>query len=659
MKRSFSFLYLILFAWPCLGQLSPIQLGNSSNAYSSLLIQQNSVFAIDSLNVVGFIHRQDITIWGGGSPANGKLCYDVSSNSGQSFTNDVGTFNSTYINAARFPSITAYNPSGSSNPADMKLIWTGSTLNPSYYFDGFAAGVSDYTIGTIASTEDYFYQGFYEMIPGGLCMGKPGEFWMATHEGEMAGIDSFPVVTSKGDSLIIFKGIYNTLTSDINWMIYQKKKIDYDLSYDGTIHNTIPNMAFSPDGNTGWIAFVGDLAGGPSHNNYPIFIKSSDGGVNWDAPVEVNLNTILWIKDSLISVGSLFFPGLDQDFDLTVDANGNPHMFAHVGGSEAYQLDRSGASVLWHAFVDITTDNGGLSWYVHNISHAYTFDGTFGSSEEITMNHFLQIARSEDGENLFYSWAESDWNEIGLYVVNNYAPNLLIKSFNPFTHEQSQVINVTEGDLNWDGNALFPILSPTVLSTDSTFLLPIVIMSMPTNDPSQPCEYFYFGNDAHIDKFCHQDTGVNKVGNTLWADATIGHYQWLDCGNAFSAVPGAISKSFTPSVTGSYAVKISLGNCVDTSACILVDLSSVNENDHGQAILVAPNPCTSSVRITLPQDITEGTLTMSSSDGHCVIKKIFSKGGTIDLDTRGISPGAYILGIYTDKTVFRKLLVVQ
>jgi hypothetical protein len=498
------------------------------------------------------------------------------------------------------------------------------------------------------------------MIPGGLCMGKPSEFWMATHEGtmEFPGFDSLPIVTSKGDSLVIYKGTYDTLTSDINWVIYQKKKINYDLSYDGTIYNTVPNMAFSPDGNVGWIAFAGDISGGPSQNYHPIFIKSGNGGVSWGAPIELNLSAVSWIIDSLGIIGS-GMAGLDGEFDLTVDANGNPHLFAHIGCSKYYRLQKIGGWY-WHAMVDITTNDGGLSWYVHYISPAYTFYADFGDAfSTIRLCHFPQIARSEDGENIFYSWAESDTAEIGYGNLDNIFPNLLIKSWNPSTGEESPVINITQGDLLWEGQALFPTMAPTVLSTDSTFLLPIVILSIPSNEPLQPCEYFYFGNDAHIDKFCHQDTGIYKVGNTLWADATTGHYQWLDCGNAFNPVPGAVGKSFTPSVTGSYAVKISLGNCVDTSACILVNLSSVNENDHGQEILVAPNPCTSSVRITLPQDITEGTLTMSSSDGHCVIKKIFSKGGTIDLDTKSISPGAYILGIYTDKTVFRKLLVVQ
>lgn len=54
-------------------------------------------------------------------------------------------------------------------------------------------------------------------------------------------------------------------------------------------------------------------------------------------------------------------------------------------------------------------------------------------------------------------------------------------------------------------------------------------------------------------------------------------YQWLDCDNNYAAIAGANFQSYTPSNTGNYAVQVTLNGCVDTSACMLVDYTGMEE----------------------------------------------------------------------------------
>ena len=71
------------------------------------------------------------------------------------------------------------------------------------------------------------------------------------------------------------------------------------------------------------------------------------------------------------------------------------------------------------------------------------------------------------------------------------------------------------------------------------------------------------------------DSTVVQNGATLNANMTGADYQWLDCDNNLAVIAGETSQSFTPSVTGNYAVVVTLNGCSDTSACFLVDYTGI------------------------------------------------------------------------------------
>jgi len=82
------------------------------------------------------------------------------------------------------------------------------------------------------------------------------------------------------------------------------------------------------------------------------------------------------------------------------------------------------------------------------------------------------------------------------------------------------------------------------------------------------------------------DITVTSVGTLLTANEVNATYQWLDCDNGNAAIMGETNQSYTPTLTGNYAVELTVGNCVDTSACFLVDFTGIIDLTKSPASLV-------------------------------------------------------------------------
>lgn len=76
----------------------------------------------------------------------------------------------------------------------------------------------------------------------------------------------------------------------------------------------------------------------------------------------------------------------------------------------------------------------------------------------------------------------------------------------------------------------------------------------------------------------------------LVASTSGASYQWLNCLDNFSVIPDKTSQSFVPASNGSYAVEVTLDNCVDTSDCYSVFSVGLSEQSPLNTISVYPNP---------------------------------------------------------------------
>ncbi|MBK9190849.1 MAG: T9SS type A sorting domain-containing protein [Crocinitomicaceae bacterium] len=114
------------------------------------------------------------------------------------------------------------------------------------------------------------------------------------------------------------------------------------------------------------------------------------------------------------------------------------------------------------------------------------------------------------------------------------------------------------------------------------------------------------------------DNGVTQTGVTLEADDATATYQWLDCNDSYAIMSGETNQTFTFPTNGSFAVEVTSGGCVDTSACFLIDYSGLNENNNA-LISAYPNPASETLFIAGINQLSEISLiTITSVSGQIV-----------------------------------------
>src|ERR1041385_1584949 len=114
-------------------------LGSASNILSTLSDRSNQIIVNNDLNTVIFIHRNDISLFGGD---NGLYRYDISTDNGSTWQLNQGSLNpgSTFgVNAGRYPQVGIYNPVGNTTLANASLVYQGPT-NANGPWNGYVNG---------------------------------------------------------------------------------------------------------------------------------------------------------------------------------------------------------------------------------------------------------------------------------------------------------------------------------------------------------------------------------------------------------------------------------------------------------------------------------------------------------------------------------------
>ncbi|MCK5134538.1 MAG: T9SS type A sorting domain-containing protein [Bacteroidales bacterium] len=144
------------------------------------------------------------------------------------------------------------------------------------------------------------------------------------------------------------------------------------------------------------------------------------------------------------------------------------------------------------------------------------------------------------------------------------------------------------------------------------------------------------------------DTTVNLDGITLTANASGVEYQWLDCDQAYSIIEGESNQSFTASFNGNYAVEITEGSCVDTSACYAATPVMVNEQPFEDEIIVHQGTNRDIFHIDLGDIHQEIFIKIADINGRVVASKTFTQSQllNIEIDT---PPGIYFLTVTSEK----------
>lgn len=155
------------------------------------------------------------------------------------------------------------------------------------------------------------------------------------------------------------------------------------------------------------------------------------------------------------------------------------------------------------------------------------------------------------------------------------------------------------------------------------------------------------------------DTEVTLEGITLTARQTGVTYQWLDCNNGNTPIPGAVGRTFTASQDGSYAVQLTSGDCVEVSDCVEVLVTNLDDPAGSLPVTVYPNPAADQLKIDLSAFGTSSpTLRLSGMDGTELLKLRDIRQRIITLDVSGLAEGTYLVHVFSGTvSVVKKVMI--
>jgi hypothetical protein len=140
------------------------------------------------------------------------------------------------------------------------------------------------------------------------------------------------------------------------------------------------------------------------------------------------------------------------------------------------------------------------------------------------------------------------------------------------------------------------------------------------------------------------DVSVTLQGATLTAGAIGAEYQWINCTDN-QPVAGATGSSFTPAVTGTYAVQVTQNGCTAVSGCVTVVIVSTAETELNVQWQLAPNPATDYTMVRF--DNAPATMLMLEvydlTGRLCLRQNVAAGASVVRLDLAGLPDGILLV----------------
>jgi hypothetical protein len=262
-----------------------------------------------------------------------------------------------------------------------------------------------------------------------------------------------------------------------------------------------------------------------------------------------------------------------------------------------------------------------------------------------------------------YTWNGQTYTQSGTYVFNtttvagcDSTATLELTINNSSTSSTSQTAC---DSYSWNGqtytqSGTYTYTTTNAVGCDSIATLILTINNSTTSSSTQAaCDSYTWNGQTYTQSGTYTFTTTNAVGcdSTVTLILTINQspsatatdngdgtgtasagatYQWIDCATN-TAITGATQQTFTPSVTGQYSVIVtSASGCSDTSACIAIDVSKLDELS-SLNIQVNPNPSNGVFNLTMNTSV-NGQIVVTDATGRIIATQSMSgTSSTIDL----------------------------
>lgn len=149
------------------------------------------------------------------------------------------------------------------------------------------------------------------------------------------------------------------------------------------------------------------------------------------------------------------------------------------------------------------------------------------------------------------------------------------------------------------------------------------------------------------------DVAVTQNGGTISADQVGATYQWVDCDNGNAPIANETAQDFTPSASGNYAVEVTINGCTETSNCVNMMVTGINEANTAD-VRIFPVPASNVLNILTTETIEN--LMVYAMDGKLVSSYAQN---TKAIDVSALANGMYLLVVQTEKGMTQRRFVVE
>ena len=391
----------------------------------------------------------------------------------------------------RFPAGVIYNPKNNTDPLKSYSVISGPTIN------GTIAWTSNYT-GSARLDSTHFDVNYVPIKT--LHEYFPGNSMTSCDDGKIhvMGYNYTEYATDTVLSAIINTGTFNSADSTFNWT---NDSIQQTF-YRDSLYAALPNTAWSQDGKTGYIYFIG-IDRIYNHGSYmPIIYKSIDSGYTWNQLPDFDFGKLtaitsrIWSADTFTTYGHKKYPNFSYENDGVVDTYGNLHIFGIIHGKISKGMDSINRYFIHdnNIFEVFTKSSGGWgAQFIDTIkSGVVTADESkFGTgSLALGWDHRVQTSRTEDGKKIFAIWTDTDLSSFG--GTDNFFPDIIAYGEDVTTGLKTTAKNFTINS-TYFGNNFWNYASNITVVDTTKYRIPITTAETGSTPDDSIAHYFLTG----------------------------------------------------------------------------------------------------------------------------------------------------------------------
>jgi hypothetical protein len=165
-------------------------------------------------------------------------------------------------------------------------------------------------------------------------------------------------------------------------------------------------------------------------------------------------------------------------------------------------------------------------------------------------------------------------------------------------------------------------------------------------------------NNAQVTVNKSVSDSVLVSGIQLTAFETNANYQWINC-NGNIPILAATNRIFLPSITGSYALIVSNGNCSDTSKCISIIMTDVDDLVNKSYFKIFPNPVSDKCNIRFTEKMDNVSINIYNLLGQLMYTKKEIVDESVELDLTEFSNGIYLVSVLVKDKIYTIKLIKE